>query len=316
MGSTTGIEWADATWNPWMGCTPVSEGCEHCYMYRDAKRYGRDPSKIVRASDHTFRMPMSKKRMRPGSFVFVCSWSDFFHENVSDDSRHEAFGYMAYRYDVTFLILTKRPERMAAYLGEWEPEICGAMLANEFDRSPGKVVRHRLEQTVDWLHGEWCTDEYAMPPFDEMNDACTGLRNVWLGVTAENQARADERIPQLLSIDWPGKRFVSVEPMLGPVDLERTIPCGYYCDDTGPGHVDHGPNGQLGKIEWVICGAESGPHMRPFDMGWAADLRDQCQASGVPFMLKQSQLDGRIVKAPPLDGKQWLERPRPVKDGV
>jgi len=329
MGSKTGIEWADVTWGPWQGCTPVSDGCQQCYMYREKRRYGQDPTKIVRSSDSTFRMPMSRKRVPPGSFVFVCSWSDFFHPDVPDDWRHEAFGYMAYRYDVTFLLLTKRPQRMADYLGEWEPETCGALLANEFDHHPSKVTRHRLEQTVDWLHGEWCTDEYAMPPFDTMADACDGLPNVWLGVTAENQARADERIPQLLSIDWPGKRFVSLEPLLGPVDLSITD-----CPDAHS------------MLSWLICGGESGPRARPVHPDWVRSLRDQCHTAGVPFMFKQwgewapncdhPPYPGKACASVPrpapgksgamfrcgkkragreLDGREWLERPDTGKDG-
>lgn len=137
------------------------------------------------------------------------------------------------------------------------------------------------------------------------------LPNVWLGVTAENQQRADERIPVLLSIP-AAKRFVSIEPMLGPIVFTKE---------------------QLKKLSWVICGGESGPHARPMDPNWARDLRDQCQAAGVPFWFKQNgewllaeksnelpgklevinaQLYRRVGKHAAgrlLDGKEWLQRP-------
>ncbi len=121
MGTNTGIEYVSATWNPWTGCTKVSAGCDNCYMYRGQRRWGRDPSKIVRSSAKTFNLPLAKKRdgswaIPPGSFVFVCSWSDFFHEEVPDQWRDEALNIIWERPDLTFLILTKRTGKMRSYL--------------------------------------------------------------------------------------------------------------------------------------------------------------------------------------------------------
>lgn len=121
MGTNSKIEWCDATWNPWTGCTKVSDGCAHCYMYRGQRRWGRDPSKLVRSSQKTFNLPLAKKRdgswkIPPGSFVFVCSWSDFFHEDVPDAWRDEALNIIWQRPDLTFLILTKRTGKMRSYL--------------------------------------------------------------------------------------------------------------------------------------------------------------------------------------------------------
>lgn len=108
MGAKTGIAWTDATWSPWRGCTKVSEGCDHCYMYREQKRYGMEPSEVVRASKRTFNLP---KRLKPGTKVFVCSWSDFFHQ-VADHWRQEAWDLIRARPDLTFQLCTKRPGRM------------------------------------------------------------------------------------------------------------------------------------------------------------------------------------------------------------
>lgn len=113
--------------------------------------------------------------------------------------------------------------------------------------------------------------------------------NVWLGVTAENQEMVNKRIPILLQTP-ASKRFVSVEPMLGPVDLTNFI---------------IGPN----RLDWVICGSETGPNRREACIEWIGDLCDQCEHAGVPFFLKQMEVDGKIVKMPKLNGKVWDRMP-------
>ena len=112
MGATTGISWADATWNCWQGCTKVSAGCAHCYMYREKTQYGQDPSIVVRSKPATFNAPL---KWDAGKRVFVCSWSDFFHE-AADAWRADAWSIIRQRTDLTFLILTKRIERAMACL--------------------------------------------------------------------------------------------------------------------------------------------------------------------------------------------------------
>ena len=125
------------------------------------------------------------------------------------------------------------------------------------------------------------------------------LPNVWLGVSVEDQKTADERIPILLQTP-AAVRFVSVEPMLGPLMIDT------YLGDL-PEDEDGAP--YPGKIDWVICGCESGPGARPMDLDWARNVRDQCQAAGVPFFLKQAVINGKMVKMPELDGKIWAEYP-------
>jgi protein gp37 len=120
MAETSNIEWTDATWNPWQGCTKVSPACQHCYMFADLKRYGRDGSIVVRSKPPTFNLPMKKRRggqyaIPPGWKVFTCSWSDWFHERA-DPWRAEAWAIIRQRADVIFQIVTKRTERIATCL--------------------------------------------------------------------------------------------------------------------------------------------------------------------------------------------------------
>jgi protein gp37 len=122
MGSKTGIAWTDATWNPWQGCTKVSQGCKNCYMYREKTRYVQDPMTVVKSKPHTFNAPLvwaknwdkgirdPKKTLEPGSRIFVCSWSDFYHQDA-DDWRAEAWELIRSLPQYTFLIPTKRIER-------------------------------------------------------------------------------------------------------------------------------------------------------------------------------------------------------------
>lgn len=133
------------------------------------------------------------------------------------------------------------------------------------------------------------------------SDGRAMLPNVWLGVSAENQQAADERIPSLIQTS-AAVRFVSVEPMLEAVDLRRGI---YSMPPDGD------PRGtSIEGIDWVICGCESGQNARPFDMDWARSLRDQCQNAGVPFFFKQGRVGGKLAKMPELDGIVWNELPK------
>ena len=113
MGKKSAIDWTNDTWNPWQGCHKISPGCRNCYMYRDKKRYGNDPAKVVRSAPATFRLPYKLK----GPLVFVCSWSDFFIEEA-DEWRDEAIQIIKDNSNLTFQILTKRPERINIELPE------------------------------------------------------------------------------------------------------------------------------------------------------------------------------------------------------
>ena len=125
------------------------------------------------------------------------------------------------------------------------------------------------------------------------------IKNLWLGVTCENQARADERIPLLLQTP-AAVRFVSIEPMLGPVDLWRmpTLP-GYGYGMASPLNVQADLRREITSLDWVICGPETGPRKRAFDEDWARSLLDQCAAANVAFFYKGGLLDGVKYEAFP-----------------
>lgn len=268
----TKIEWATHTWNPVTGCSPVSEGCSNCYAKRMAKRLAGkagypkdDPFKVTLHPDKLDE-PFRWKKPRN---VFVVSMGDLFHEDVPDDWILKVFDVIGSCPQHIFMILTKRPEQMKEFIEKLQVRyynICSPIKA-EF----------RLKET---------------PFFSKYKP----IKNLWLGVTAENQKRADERIPILLQIP-AAVRFVSVEPMLGPVDLSVYLEPGINKSMLNPeARCGHHGNLLHGKpcihcfpdrLNWVICGGESGPSARPMHPDWARSLRDQCQTAGVPFFLKQ-----------------------------
>ncbi|MCO5334929.1 MAG: phage Gp37/Gp68 family protein [Pyrinomonadaceae bacterium] len=206
MSFNSAIEWTDATWNPWHGCHKVSAGCKHCYMFRDKKRFGHDPNVVVRSKDATFYAPLKWKEPRK---IFTCSWSDFFIEEA-DEWRDEAFAIMALTPQHTYQILTKRPERMAVYFND--PQVRKNIYSaahygeNAILEKGFRLIYNRLE----------------------VHDHTWPLPNVWLGVSVEDQRTASVRIPLLLQTP-AAVRFLSIEPLLGPVDLtNKGQMCGSY----------------------------------------------------------------------------------------
>lgn len=177
--------------------------------------------------------------------IFVCSMADLFHNDVPFEFIVKVFCVMQLAQYHTFLVLTKRPDRMMQFY-QWL-------------NSEGKSAWLNAVVTIG-LGEKYKTSWSTAWPFG----------NIWLGVTAENQEQADKRIPILLQIP-AAKRFVSVEPMLGAVDILKD-PRWFWA---GSG------------LDWVICGGESGPGARPMHPNWVRILRDQCQAAGVPFLFKQ-----------------------------
>lgn len=254
MSGPTRIEWADKVWNPVVGCTPVSAGCANCYAKRIFERFSNGKP-FSQVQLHLNRLEYPFRWMKP-SRVFVNSMSDLFHEDVPDEFIDHVFTVMALSWKQTFMVLTKRPERMKAYLVDRYSN--GGFSTSEIikGRVSGKPGPYPMNSEFKWP-----------------------LPNVWLGVTAENQRAADERIPLLLQTP-AALRFVSVEPMLGPVDLW----CATFDNPNG------GKTGAVtswgGGLDWVICGGESGPGARSMHPNWARDLRDQCLAAEVPFFFK------------------------------
>jgi len=316
MGDKSSIEWTDATWNPTVGCSIVSSGCTNCYAMKMAARIERmnpgarpyagltQPSKagpvwtgLVRWSRPVVDQPLHWKRPRR---IFVNSMSDLFHEDVPDEVIDDIFAIMALAPRHTFQILTKRAERMRDWFAErWQPApaqryAIGEGPAIEVPAETEGEDRHdhvlAAASTIGQEHGLIETQIDAH--WDDKGnpvalDFAWPLPNVWLGVSAERQQEAEERIPLLL--DTPAAvRFVSAEPLLGPLALDQLA--------YGPGNINalegyadgtQGRGGARTRIDWVIAGGESGPGARPAHPDWMRGLRDQCLGAGVPFFFKQ-----------------------------
>lgn len=248
MGENSAIEWTDHTFNPWIGCTKVSPGCDRCYAETLATNrlgvaWGPHADRR-RTAESTWRQPLAwnRKAQREGrpARVFCASLADVFDNNAPSGAREALWDLIDATPYLDWLLLTKRPQNIA------------------------RMLPHNY-----------------MPP------------NIWLGTTVETQQEAERRIPHLLEV--PAKvRFLSCEPLLGPVDLERIeVPRVYGSalmgSLTGIRRDHHGRTLDVGhpRIHWVIAGGESGPGARPSHPDWFRSLRDQCSAAGVPFFFKQ-----------------------------
>lgn len=274
MGESSIIEWTDSTWNPWRGCDKVSPGCAHCYMFADQRRYGQDPTTVVRTGDATFYAPLKKKAWREARdraigergrhLVFTCSWSDWFHPSA-DAWRDEAWEVIRNTPESTYQILTKRPERI-----------------------------------LDHLPWDWKLDGIPYP-------------NVWLGVTIENRRfvnRADVLRQVPAAVRFISAEPL-LGPLVAPHHLDLGDGDGVldvhpWWDDEKP----HLPDLDIDGIDWLITGGESGPGHRRFDPRWAADLRDACAHSGTAFLHKQNGGPRPTSNGRLLDGRTHDELPR------
>ena len=254
----TKIEWTDETWNPITGCSKVSAGCAHCYAERVMKRFWpRRKFADIQLHEDRLLQPMHWKKPRR---VFVNSMSDLFHESVPDEFIDKVFAVMALCPQHTFQILTKRAGRMVEYM-----KACNLKIR----------IQNIVDDSETWDDSPISESEIS-PLIDDWP-----LPNVWLGVSAENQEQADKRISQLLKTP-AALRFVSAEPLLSQIILRpewlEIKSEGQWMNNLECGH---------GLLRWVICGGESGPKARFMHPEWVRALRDQCQASGVPFFFKQ-----------------------------
>jgi protein gp37 len=255
MSEHSGIEWTDATWNPITGCTAVSPGCANCYAARltatrlDNPKYAglaTTTNDAARWTDeircHADELEAPLKWPEP-RYVFVNSMSDTFHAGVPVGFLDRMFAVMALCPQHNFLVLTKRPERMQKYI-----------VAKMFDPD---CYDEGFYEAIDDI-GE------QMKIANALDRVSVPLLNVWLGTSVEDQTRADTRIAELT--DTPASvRFLSIEPLLGPINLPSML---------------HGIHG-------VIAGGESGPHSRAVNPDWVRSLRGQCVKAGVPFFFKQ-----------------------------
>ena len=275
MSDSSKIEWTNATWNPVTGCTKVSPGCDHCYAETFAERWRGIPGHhFEQGFDVTLRperLEQPRRWKRPRR-IFVNSMSDVFHEAIPDDFILQMFAVMAVTPQHTYQVLTKRHGRMRSLLSK--PKFADDVWA----------LVWQLDGGLAWRRRQW------------------PLRHVWCGVSAEDQHWADIRIPALLHTP-AAVRFVSAEPLLGPIDLEPYIPLGCDCG-TGllGGHED---TCMLVRptLDWVIVGGESGPGARPCGLGWIEELVNQCHATETPMFVKQfGSVLGREFGAGPKGG--------------
>ena len=310
--TATSIEWTDRVWNPIAGCSVLTPGCTNCYAMRMAARLERmgqttkyggltRASKTgpvwtgkVRLDEGALLAPL---RWRKPARIFVNSMSDLFHEAVSDEWIDRMFAVMALAPQHTFQVLTKRADRMRDYFR-------------------GLDTRHTPDGNVSLsprvsVISSFMTHSHGQTDMADLVEALNGpwpLPNVWLGVSVEDQRRADERIPLLLHTP-AAVRWISAEPLLGAVDLRHTA-----ITDTGYLNClssSTGPN-----IDWVVAGGESGPGARPCHPDWIRSLRDQCSDAEVPFFFKQwgswYPLIDRDIDDP--DWRAWYGRANDTPD--
>jgi protein gp37 len=328
------------------GCARVSPGCEHCYAERQAHRFsgfgqpyegltvlGKHGPRWTGTARFVPEMLDAPLRWSKPRRVFVNSMSDLFHEDITNGQILRVFDVMRDARQHTFQILTKRPARMLEWFRRWSdltgeindaklvggpeeqrkahPSPRGQMFA-EYLETLGEAPPHGCAwPTFDWMQGmRWWPTEMRLP-------------NVHLGVSCEDQQRADERIPLLLECP-AAVRFVSLEPLLGPIDftIRGSRVEGWDEDwkyDTLRGRErasprdDDEPNSA--RLSWAIIGSESGPGARPMRIEWARSIVQQCRDAGVPVFTKQianavDRKGGNPEHWPPGDWPREFPEPR------
>lgn len=345
----TQIEWVRGddgtpgyTWNPVTGCSKVSPGCAYCWAETVSHRHGDTaepwtPAHVAaNVRLHPERLDQPLRTQTPAR-VFVCSMSDLFHEQVPDEFINQVFAVMAAAPEHTFIVLTKRAERLRDYLTTPDrDEMVGWAAHLLYEEWGDSRVGRRIAPAATLIHAQGA---YPMGPASAAIASATGtvqprwpLANVWVGVTVENQYWADERIPLLLQTP-AAVRWLSIEPLLGRIHF-REVPCNGTVATFEGGHWV-----STARIDWIVAGGEScGPPDRalvkrcgncgggapssscyacrgePWQpkaaaLGWARALRDQAVAAGVPFLWKQwggptSKSGGRE-----LEGVVWQQFP-------
>lgn len=298
MANTSKIEWTDSTFNPWIGCTKVSPACDHCYAavstpsrtlgvewgagkprhrtgaanWRQPIRWNSEPFYECGCGYRGTMHEMTTNAVHGCGLrfrnarrrVFCASLADVFDNEVDPQWRADLFALIEATPNLDWLLLTKRVGNVRDMAPL--PWICGP-------------VQHGPDPTN--IHGGWPA-------------------HVWLGATVCNQTEADRDIPKLLAVPAV-VRFMSIEPMLGPVDVSRYMwpVCGWWRAPFKNYSEAKAAGGECGLkrqslvsaharfVHWVIVGGESGTHARPMNPNHARSLRDQCAAAGVPFLFKQ-----------------------------
>ncbi len=265
MSDKSGIGWTNATWNVLTGCDKVSPGCKNCYALRDWARLAANPKtvyygrKFTDFAVHHERLSQPLRWTKP-RMIFVNSMSDLFHKDAPFEFIASVFGVMALARAHTFQILTKRPLRMLEFFN-WLKDASGEAGSLKYciDAARATGAFQGTKADKDATAGKW------------------PLPNVWLGISAENQSTADERVPLLLKCP-AAIRWASAEPLLGPLELDFAFNM----------HLDTYGNWRAGGgIDWVVVGGESGPKARPMAESWALAVAQSCRKHNVPFFFKQ-----------------------------
>lgn len=298
MPATT-IQWTDFSTNPIRAknketgkighfCVKISPGCKGCYASKLQTPYltqleyiAENREKVEVFLDDTV-LDQVVKRRKPTKF-FWCDMTDMFGEWVPDEWIYKCLAAMALTPQHTHQVLTKRSRRMLDLFSD---------MGTVGEQVAGYV----------WDIAERNKIKPVLPKFP--------LSNVWLGVSVEDQQRADERIPDLLRTP-AAVRFVSYEPALGPVDFFhiRLGETPYTGNSLGARGFNGPPIFNGNKLNWIIAGYESGPRARPAKEEWIRSVKDQCVTTGAAFFYKQSAINGRKIGTPELDGQKWIQFP-------
>ena len=252
MSDTSKIEWTNATWNPVVGCDKISPGCANCYACKDAVRMGSNPNPKVSA----------------------------------------AYNGLAYRQQNGILnwtgVVRCLPERLSIPFG-W-PAAKKVFVNSQSDLFHQDVPAEFIARVFSVMAATpWHTFQVLTKRAERLAELAPGLvwpGNVWMGVSVENQGAAP-RIDHLRRVP-AAVRFLSVEPLIGPVDLE------------------------LAGIHWVITGGESGPRARPFDPAWALSVREQCRGENALFFHKQNGGRNKKKSGRHLAGAVYDEMPESI----
>jgi protein gp37 len=294
MGETSRIEWTEASWTVVTGCHKAGSGCRFCYSEREWARLSANPATLyygrafgdVRFHPTKLREPWRWRRPRR---VFVSSMGDVFHPSVRDEEITAVFAVMAACRHHHFQVLTKRAERMQAWLSEL------TALPSPIAVLAASLEAFGLGDLVPALkNAEW------------------PLPHVMAGVSVDDQDSTDARIPLLLKTPAT-RRFVSVEPLLAPLSLSCVHASSHVLLDALCGcGVDRRaitqsiPNIGCHRLDWVIVGGESGPQARPLHPDWVRRLREECAASEVPFFFKQWGEWAPLESVPPSDSARVI----------
>ncbi|MDZ4726179.1 MAG: phage Gp37/Gp68 family protein [Leptospira sp.] len=329
--NNSSIEWTDKTWNPVSGCSKVSAGCKNCYADAMFTRFKSKWGEFNDVKCHEDKLDEPFKLKKP-SKIFVNSMSDLFHEKVPFEFIDKVMAVIALNPKHTFQVLTKRPERMKEYFDSWNQIGGDFNLTEAMDEIEEELLRHEISGELK--------KQFRPERGNEIDDSLIYdsrppviLKNLWLGVSVEDQKTADERIPVLLHI--PSYiRFLSCEPLLGRIKFDDLLKNWNAYDP------------KMFKIDWVIVGGESGIGAREMHPDWVRSILSECADMSIPFFFKQwgewistdqgSELDeipvkpehlipiniggrlsthslikvGKKKAGSLLDGKEWKEFPR------